>query len=74
MAYAGTLIRSGNNAKTVKGDDKYETAIMYLTMDHLRSARDILKVSDGHGAEVADFLTALSALALSHEPLEGNAE
>lgn len=30
MAYSGTLIRSGNNAKTIKGDDVYETAIMYL--------------------------------------------
>lgn len=30
MAFSGTLIRSGNNAKTVKGDDEYETAIMYL--------------------------------------------
>lgn len=28
--YRGTLIRSGNNAKTVKGDGEYETAIMYL--------------------------------------------
>ena len=28
--YRGTLIRSGNNAKTVKGDGIYETAIMYL--------------------------------------------
>lgn len=30
MAFRGTLIASGNNAKTIKGDDKYETAIMYL--------------------------------------------
>lgn len=28
--FSGTLIRSGNNAKTVKGDGEYETAIMYL--------------------------------------------
>lgn len=28
--FSGKLIRSGNNAKTVKGDDVYETAIMYL--------------------------------------------
>jgi hypothetical protein len=28
--FRGTLIRSGNNAKTIKGDDVYETAIMYL--------------------------------------------
>jgi hypothetical protein len=28
--FRGTLIRSGNNAKTVKGDGVYETAIMYL--------------------------------------------
>ncbi|MQW33586.1 GP88 family protein [Sinorhizobium meliloti] len=28
--FRGTLIRSGNNAKTVKGDGEYETAIMYL--------------------------------------------
>ena len=30
--YSGTLIRSGNNAKTIKGDKLsiYETAIMYL--------------------------------------------
>lgn len=30
MGFKGTLIRSGDNAKTVKGDDVYETAIMYL--------------------------------------------
>lgn len=28
--YRGSLIRSGNNAKTIKGDGEYETAIMYL--------------------------------------------
>jgi hypothetical protein len=28
--FSGSLIRSGNNAKTIKGDDVYETAIMYL--------------------------------------------
>lgn len=28
--FRGSLIRSGDNAKTVKGDDVYETAIMYL--------------------------------------------
>ena len=28
--FSGSLIRSGDNAKTVKGDDVYETAIMYL--------------------------------------------
>lgn len=28
--FAGTLLRSGNNAKTVKGDGVFETAIMYL--------------------------------------------
>jgi hypothetical protein len=28
--FRGTLIRSGNNAKTVKGDGEFETAIMYL--------------------------------------------
>jgi hypothetical protein len=28
--FSGSLIRSGNNAKTVKGDGVYETAIMYL--------------------------------------------
>lgn len=28
--FRGTLIRSGNNAKTIKGDGVYETAIMYL--------------------------------------------
>ena len=28
--FKGTLIRSGNNAKTVKGDGEFETAIMYL--------------------------------------------
>lgn len=28
--FRGSLIRSGNNAKTVKGDGVYETAIMYL--------------------------------------------
>jgi hypothetical protein len=28
--FRGTLIRSGNNAKTIKGDGEFETAIMYL--------------------------------------------
>jgi hypothetical protein len=28
--FSGSLIRSGNNAKTIKGDGVYETAIMYL--------------------------------------------
>lgn len=28
--FKGTLIRSGNNAKTIKGDGEFETAIMYL--------------------------------------------
>lgn len=28
--FSGSLIRSGNNAKTVKGDGLFETAIMYL--------------------------------------------
>lgn len=28
--FKGSLIRSGNNAKTAKGDGEYETAIMYL--------------------------------------------
>lgn len=28
--FRGSLIRSGNNAKTIKGDGEYETAIMYL--------------------------------------------
>lgn len=28
--FRGTVIRSGNNAKTVKGDGEFETAIMYL--------------------------------------------
>jgi hypothetical protein len=28
--FKGTLIRSGNNAKTIKGDGEYETGIMYL--------------------------------------------
>lgn len=28
--FTGSLIRSGNNAKTVKGDGEFETAIMYL--------------------------------------------
>lgn len=29
-SFKGKLIASGNNAKTVKGDDVYVTAIMYL--------------------------------------------
>jgi hypothetical protein len=33
--FQGTLIRSGNNAKTVKGDGVYETAIMYLAPSSL---------------------------------------
>lgn len=38
MAFSGTLIRSGNNAKTIKGDDEYETAIMYLAPFKLAGA------------------------------------
>jgi hypothetical protein len=36
--FRGTLIRSGNNAKTVKGDDEFETAIMYLAPFNLAGA------------------------------------
>jgi hypothetical protein len=38
--FTGTLIRSGNNAKTIKGDklSRYETAIMYLA-PHTLAAR-----------------------------------
>lgn len=36
--FRGTLIRSGNNAKTVKGDGEYETAIMYLAPFKLAGA------------------------------------
>jgi hypothetical protein len=32
--FKGTLIRSGNNAKTVKGDGEFETAIMYPRAFH----------------------------------------
>lgn len=33
--FKGSLIRSGGNAKTVKGDGVYETAIMYLAPAHI---------------------------------------
>lgn len=36
--FKGTLIRSGNNAKTVKGDGVYETAIMYLAPFNMAGA------------------------------------
>lgn len=36
--FQGTLIRSGNNAKTIKGDGVYETAIMYLAPFNLAGA------------------------------------
>lgn len=47
--FAGTLIRSGNNAKTIKGDGGvYETAIMYLApadlaIQYERSKGNIIK-------------------------------
>ncbi|MBY5849804.1 hypothetical protein HFN51_04430 [Rhizobium leguminosarum] len=36
--FRGTLIRSGDNAKTIKGDGVYETAIMYLAPYNLAGA------------------------------------
>ena len=36
--FSGSLIRSGNNAKTVKGDGVYETAIMYLAPANMARA------------------------------------
>jgi hypothetical protein len=39
--FSGTLIRSGNNAKTVKGDGVYETAIMYLAPANVSGAGNV---------------------------------
>ena len=39
--YCGSLIRSGNNAKTVKGDGVYETAILYLAPSTVSGAGNV---------------------------------
>lgn len=54
--FSGTLIRSGNNAKTVKGDDVYETAIMYMA-PHSLAAKILTdsKVKLGNVCPLADL-------------------
>lgn len=44
--FCGSLIRSGNNAKTVKGDGVYETAIMYLAPSSLSGAGNVCPMAD----------------------------
>ena len=39
--FCGSLIRSGNNAKTVKGDGIYETAILYLAPSTISGAGNV---------------------------------
>lgn len=39
--FCGSLIRSGNNAKTVKGDGIFETAIMYLAPSDISGAGNV---------------------------------
>lgn len=47
--FKGTLIRSGGNAKTVKGDDVYETAIMYLAPANLAGGTTVCPMSEKAG-------------------------
>lgn len=57
--FRGTLIRSGNNAKTIKGDGEYETAIMYLAPANLAlKARTVCPMAEQAGCIAGCLNTA----------------
>ncbi|MCF4098600.1 GP88 family protein [Maritalea mediterranea] len=56
--FAGTLIRSGNNAKTVKGDGAFETAIMYLAPATLAGGPTVCPMAEKAGCLKACLNTA----------------
>lgn len=56
--FRGTLIRSGNNAKTIKGDGEYETAIMYLAPAKLALMTTTCAMSVVAGCEAGCLNTA----------------
>lgn len=59
MAYSGTLIRSGNNAKTIKGDgDEYETAIMYLAPHKMALGANVCPMAEQAGCIAGCLNTA----------------
>ena len=53
MAFRGTLIASGQNAKTIKGDKEYETAIMYLAPHKNSGAGNVCAMAELAGCTVA---------------------
>lgn len=55
--FCGSLIRSGNNAKTVKGDGIYETAIMYLAPSDI-SGRNVCPMAKVAKCDVACLYSA----------------
>lgn len=55
--FSGSLIRSGNNAKTVKGDGVYETAIMYLAPSDI-SGQNVCPMAKVARCEAACLYTA----------------
>lgn len=57
MAYSGKLVRSGNNAKTIKGDDEFETAIMYLAPYNL-AGRNVCPMAEKAGCIAGCLNTA----------------
>jgi hypothetical protein len=56
--FSGKLIRSGNNAKTVKGDGEYETAIMYLAPHTLAGGKTVCPFADVAKCAAACLYTA----------------
>lgn len=55
--FCGSLIRSGNNAKTVKGDGIFETAIMYLAPSDI-SGRNVCPMAKVAKCDVACLYSA----------------
>lgn len=56
--FCGTLIRSGNNAKTIKGDGEYETAIMYLAPFKLAMVGNVCPMAETAGCIAGCLNTA----------------
>jgi hypothetical protein len=58
--FAGSLIRAGNNAKTIKGDKKsqYVTAIMYLAPADLAGGKTVCPFADKAGCKAGCLNTS----------------
>jgi len=56
--FCGSLIRSGNNAKTVKGDGVYETAILYLAPSDISGAGNVCPMAETAACRAACLYSA----------------